>query len=194
MRGSLCGYVVRDDTERPLDRAVVQALAGAAREPRTTLTDKAGWFVLDGLPPGNWLLHAQGPDSETGEASAPVFANAFSDVTIRVGASCGDGQVVGVNSESKGRVKQMQHGSVNGNVVRAGTGEPVQDASVSVVKGAGPAPDIAPLTNAEGRFILDGLPPGDWTFRARGPDGEMGEAAVRVLAGKAVDMTIVVRV
>lgn len=192
MRGSLCGYVVRGDTEGPLAQAVVRAVADDETEAQMALTDKAGWFVLDGLEPGDWRLTARGPGSETGEARAPVFADAFSDVTIRVSASIGDGQVIGDNSTAKGRVKHMEQGSVNGLVERGDTGEPLQDASVSIVHGAGPAPDIGPLTNSKGQFMLDGLPPGEWTLRARGPGDETGEATVQVLPGKAASMTIVV--
>lgn len=189
MRGSLCGYVVRDDNERPVGQALVEAVAGAALEPRSARTDSGGWFVLDGLPPGRWLLHAWTEDNQMGQASAPVFVNAFSDVTIRIGAQDGEGPAG--DPVFKQWVARMQHGSVDGRVVRAGTGEPVADATITIVKAAGPAPDIAPLTGEDGRFRLDELPPGDWTLRALGPDNETGETTVRVLAGSVAGATLV---
>lgn len=192
MRGSLCGYVLLDENERPVERALVEAVAGEIIEPRTAATDSHGWFVLDRLPPGNWLVHAWTPDNLEGGASVPVFANAFSDVTIRVGGSWSREQGPQRDSVFKAWVARMQHGSVDGQVIRAATGEPVEDASVTVVRGAGPAPDIAPLTDAQGRFRLDSLPTGDWTLRAMAPGGGTGEATVRVLPGRIVGLTIVV--
>jgi hypothetical protein len=191
MRGSLCGYVVRQESGRPVRKAMVEAVAGATLEPRTAHTDASGWFVLDGLPPGRWLLHAWAPDNGMGEATAPVFVNAFSDVTIRVGSVPG---AQGPVSDTFYRiwVTRMQLGSVDGRVTYPGSGEPVADATVTIVRGAGPAPDIAPLTGDDGRFRFDGLPPGDWTFHAMGPGGQTGEATVRVLAGSVVEVVIVV--
>ena len=43
-----------------------------------------------------------------------------------------------------------------------------------------------------GWFALDGLVPGDWVLRARGPNEETGEAAVRVTVGDAAQITIAV--
>lgn len=193
MRGSLCGYVVRHDGGLPVAEALVEAVTGEAVEPRTVSTDRAGWFAIDGLPPGQWLLHAWAPDNEQGHASAPVYPDAFSDVTIRIGGPPDPRLPAGSDSVFKAWVKRMQHGSVDGRVVRAGRGEPVEDAAVTVVRGAGAVPDIAPLTNSAGKFRLDGLPPGDWVFGAMGPGGERGQAAVRVLSGHVVAVTIEVR-
>ena len=83
-------------------------------------------------------------------------------------------------------------GSVRGRVVRTHDEQPVPDATITVVSGAGPAPDIAPLTNQEGTFSLDGLPPGEWVLRAMGPEGEVVEAAASVSAGSVADVTIYV--
>lgn len=81
-------------------------------------------------------------------------------------------------------------GSVNGRVVRADNGEPVEDATVMVLRGAGPAPDIAALTNSAGWFALDELPEGEWLLRAVSTAGETGEARVDVCAGTLASITI----
>jgi len=192
MRGSLCGYVLHDAGERPVRNAVVEAVTRGAPAARTALTDATGWFSLDGLAPGEWLLHARAPDSEAGEASAPVFGNAFSSVTIRIGGPAGDGPLPDRDPLFKAWVMRMEHGSLDGYVVRAATGLPVADATITVVSGTGALPDIAPLTNERGRFRMDGLPPGDWRLHALAPDGEAGEASVRVLSGAVVEVSIVV--
>ena len=84
-------------------------------------------------------------------------------------------------------------GNVRGRVVRMKDGQPIQDATITVVSGAGPAPDIAPLSNQSGLFSLDGLPVGRWSFRAIAPDGQSGEAAVTVTADVVANVTIQVR-
>ena len=81
-------------------------------------------------------------------------------------------------------------GGVRGRVVRASDGAPLPERTVVVVRGAGPAPDIAPLTDASGRFALDGLPAGEWVLRAIGPAGETGETTLRVAADRVTETVI----
>jgi Carboxypeptidase regulatory-like domain len=83
-------------------------------------------------------------------------------------------------------------GSVRGRVVRADNGRPLADATIGIVRSAGPAPDIAPITNGEGWFALEGLPAGEWELSALGPGGETGSVSVRVSAGSVSDVTITV--
>ena len=56
-------------------------------------------------------------------------------------------------------------------------GGPVPDATVAIVAGSVPTPEIALLADDEGRFSLR-LPPGVFTLRAHGPPGA-GEAEVK---------------
>jgi len=81
-------------------------------------------------------------------------------------------------------------GNVLGRVIRWDDGSPLADATITVVRGAGPAPDIAPMTDKAGRFAMDELPAGDWLLRAIGPDGELGETTIRVSAGATAKVTI----
>ena len=55
---------------------------------------------------------------------------------------------------------------------------------------AGPAPDIAPVTNAEGKFSMDGLPWGTWRFHAIDPQGRRGTAEVHIWGYKTAKVTI----
>ncbi len=84
-------------------------------------------------------------------------------------------------------------GNVNGQVVMEESGQPLEYASIFVTQGAGPAPDIAPLTDHQGRFMLDGLPEGVWTLHALGSAGETGESTIRVMADSRITVIIPVR-
>lgn len=82
-------------------------------------------------------------------------------------------------------------GSVRGYVVNE-DGTPVADATIIVVRGAGPVPDIAPVTDDHGSFALDGLPEGNWRLRAQSPGGEVGEVGVVVFDDSVSEATLVV--
>lgn len=85
MLGSLCGCVVRAEDESPIGGATVTIVSGAGPAPDIApLTNSAGWFALDALPAGVWVLRALGPGRETGQATVSVFDYALTDVTIRV--------------------------------------------------------------------------------------------------------------
>jgi hypothetical protein len=62
-------------------------------------------------------------------------------------------------------------------VVDAG-GAPVPNAYIVIVAGSVPMPEIALLSDQDGRFFLR-LPPGSFTLRAHGPAGT-GETDVEV--------------
>ena len=81
-------------------------------------------------------------------------------------------------------------GTLRGRVLSKNDGQPIADATITVVSGAGAAPDIAPLSNASGLFSLDGLPVGRWTFRAIAPDGQSGEASVTITADALANVII----
>jgi hypothetical protein len=228
MRGSIGGWVVRDGDGSAVAGATGTVVHGEGTLPDLALeTNREGWFAIDGLAAGNWVLRVFGPNGGTGVATVPVFENAVSDVTIRLDglrrwltatlsgikdgssdvASAGafadvasgpsrgqiDGERAGSTAEDEmtanaprrnmraiERTESNRAGSVQGRVVRASSGAPVPDATVGFVRGSGPAPDMAPLTDALGRFVIDGLTPGSWLLRALGPEGEEGEAEVRV--------------
>jgi hypothetical protein len=57
------------------------------------------------------------------------------------------------------------------------SGAPVANATIAIVASTVPMPEIALLSDEDGRFALR-LPPGRFTFRAYGPEGGMGEAEV----------------
>jgi hypothetical protein len=202
MRGSVCGYVVRVWTREPVPGASVLGRGPGARPAmpeswpgRSVLhlagrTDNAGCFTFDNLREGNWVLWMERPGGEIlGEATVRIYDNALSEVTIEVGESLVPAKDSPATRPPNTTEPDMP-GSVQGRVVRADNGNPLGDATITVVRGAGGAPDIAPLTDRRGRFALDGLPAGEWVLRALGPGGETGETTVRVVSGSVVDTVI----
>lgn len=189
-RGTVRGSVVRAANGSPVADATITVLSDDGTQADIApLTDSAGWFVLDALPVGRWLLRALGPGGDTGNATVHVFDKALSEVTIEVATTSRPAR----RNPAARRTNKMERdmpGSVHGRVERAASGAPVADATISVVRGAGSAPDIAPLTDAQGRFALDGLPAGEWLLAALGPEGETGEVTVHVSAG-AVTNTVI---
>jgi hypothetical protein len=56
-------------------------------------------------------------------------------------------------------------------------GSPVPSATIVIVASTVPMPEIAIVSDAQGRFTLN-LPPGRFTLRAHSPDGAVGESDV----------------
>jgi uncharacterized GH25 family protein len=185
------GRVIRGDG-KPVPNASVTMVNqdGLPQQDLAVVTDSSGTFVLDAVPPGRWVLHAFTPAQETGSATVEDADDVLSDVTIHVGPPPGRSRRV---AREPTRWEQDMPGSVRGRVTRGKTGEPVTDASISVVRGAGPAPDISPVTDAHGVFALDGLPPGEWVLAAFAPDGAKGEVTVQVTSGTVANATINLR-
>ena len=223
MRGSIYGYVVRVDPERPVAGAKVTLLGDLGSAPGATQdgvrsSNGAGWFTFDEVPAGMWRVVATGPAEGRGEARVSVFDNAITEVTIGLNGlhrwrattmnadqvndmqdliSDEDGEVRGTPAQCGPSGTQapaprdpVRIGSVRGQVVRGTSGLPVPDATIGIIRGAGPAPDIAPMTNAEGRFAMDGLPWGVWTLSAMDRDGQRGQAKVRVWGNAAAEIVI----
>lgn len=188
--GSVRGRVVRADNASPVANATVTMVQGPGSSPESSVTtDGAGYFALTGLTEGEWVLSAMS-SAGSGRAAVHVFNNAASNVTIEVAGSSRARR--GSAASSMTKTERSMPGSVRGRVVRADNGRPLADATIGIVSGAGPAPDIAPLTNSAGWFALEGLPAGEWVLSALGPHGETGGASVRVSAGSVADVTITV--
>ena len=72
-----------------------------------------------------------------------------------------------------------------GGVVRDAAGRPVAVARVAFTAGPGPLPEIAALTDAEGRFVLSAPQPGRYELAVHGEDGSSAAATVDVPAAGA---------
>lgn len=83
MNGNVCGYVVRDG--QAVAEATVTVEAGPGEHvDLAPLTDRDGWFALDGLAAGRWRLGATGPDGSVGWNDVDVFDDSLSEVTIEL--------------------------------------------------------------------------------------------------------------
>ncbi len=173
------------DTGAQLGRSVIMVTS-----------DEAGRFVFKDIPAGSWVVHVEDdlPASPT-TTVVPVWENALTSVTIRVHVAPIDSRSGSVNSNGPGAAARggapagrrgrqgaaLGIGGVRGRVY--GRGQRLADATVTLVQGPGPAPDLAALTDAAGGFAFDGIPTGTWVVRAQSPAGDVGEASVVVRAG-----------
>jgi RNA polymerase sigma factor (sigma-70 family) len=125
--------VMRSDTG--LDMSVAATVS---------VVDASGWFAIDDLAPGTYKVTATSLGrAPSPQVSASVTAGAVADVKLQVPAG----------------------GIVHGTVVSRVSGKPLQYARVTVEMTTAQAASIAPsaasvVTDAQGRFELDGLAPG----------------------------------
>ena len=226
MRGSLFGYVVRGDIQRPVAGALVSIAsataptAGVASE-HNLLTDNSGWFAREDLPEGTWRVTAVAPGGGCGEALVSVFENALSEVTVSLdglhswfassfashvqadaAALPQAGDVDGDLDEDNRTVSSddalpalvfrepIRTGGIRGRVVYGPQGTPVAGATITIERGAGPAPDIAPETNSKGEFTINHLPWGLYQLGAVDPHGKRGYGKVEVSASKIFNVVI----
>jgi len=84
-----------------------------------------------------------------------------------------------------------EHGSIGGRVLRA-DGRPAVDAVVHIAESTVPHPDIAQVTNDDGQFRFDALPPGTYTVLVRLEDDVDAESRERFVigAGERVDRDV----
>lgn len=79
--------------------------------------------------------------------------------------------------------------SIRGSV-RGPNGDPVAEASVYFMAGPVPLPDIAQLTDDEGRFQLTAPAPGTYRIGVRTGEGEAAEVTVEVVGEEDVELEV----
>lgn len=87
----------------------------------------------------------------------------------------------------------MAGGSVRGQVLRADTGAAVAQAAIVVLESPASYPDIAIMTDQDGRFRIADAAAGQWRLGATGPNGETGQASIAVADGAVAETVIRVR-
>jgi hypothetical protein len=81
-----------------------------------------------------------------------------------------------------------QDGSVSGYVVRANSTEPIEGATITVDQ----VPGVVVLTNADGYYMLPGLPPASYTVTAHKAGFSSASAVVAAQAGQVTFMPVLV--
>jgi uncharacterized GH25 family protein len=192
-RGNIRGCVISASKGTPVGYATVTVLSGPrALTDHLFVANGAGYFELNEMPVGEWLLRASS-DGSSGVASVRVFDSVLSELAIEVEDRF-DGAQPAPFEPYPEPARPATTGRVIGRVVRAEGGQPVANATVNILRGAGPAPDIAALTDSQGRFAFDELPAGSWLFRAVGPAEEAGFAQVSVPRASVAEALITVTV
>lgn len=172
LRGTV---VVRTDAE-PVPAAGARVLVEGSRLVATS--DAKGRFVLRGLPEGTYSLRIawDGPD-----ADAPVAGLVVRDVVL------GRDAVKGLEGRDLGRLVIAAFGAIEG-VVRQ-SGEPVEGARVAARGGA------VAVSDAQGRFRLPNLTPGDYAVVAEVADGSTtrlyASVPTRVAASSVAEINVV---
>ena len=83
MTGSVRGRVLCLEDEMPLSEMAITILRGPGSAPDlSALTNEAGWFELDGLSEGMWVIGAFGPAGSLGTASVYVSPGCFVETLI----------------------------------------------------------------------------------------------------------------
>jgi Carboxypeptidase regulatory-like domain len=171
MNSTIRGFVSRRIGGLPAPRASVVLLsAGNCAAPeRTTAADDYGWFAFRDIAPGHYRVAVKGGQVQD------VRVDPMSSVTLEFMID--------------GKAPAHQIGStIAGKVVRLDNGLPVQDASVMIVSGPAPSPDIARITDEFGAFSFSGLAPGEWLLRAIAPTSQSGQRSIYV-ASEATALT-----
>ncbi len=171
MSSTIQGYVRHAIDGNTLASARVTLDTLGAGAPLRVLTDDAGWFAFRDLNAGHYRISAHGSPAQE------VLLDPFSTLTLELSALS---------------IAPAASGIIAGKVIAANTGFPIENASVMLISGAAPAPDIAPITNAAGEFMFAGLATGAWTLRAVSPDGLAASLRVNLSANQATRVTIAI--
>lgn len=167
----LTGEVVTDvqGANSPVARAVVRLEHVESRARHSAVTDTSGQFVIQGVPPGRYLLSTSSPAYVTTYYGAQRFNQAGVAVVVAEGQRL-DGL----------RITLLRGGVIAGTVRTAG-GRPASGAGVMLHRG-GAASGLVLMqalvgsdsrttnisTDAAGGFRFFGLPPGRYTVSASG--------------------------
>ncbi len=177
-RGVVCvGRVTAVRGHRYVPGAQVTIVSGGLR--RAAVTDEEGTYEIRDVEPGPIRLLVSHPDYATREVGANVKRTGRADRALELPP-----------------VDLQEPGRVEGQVVNS-RGEPVRGARVAV--GLAPAflpvgvtPPSTTTSDAQGRFVLEGLSPGTIDLEAYAPDVGRGAASgVTIDSGRTTgDVTI----
>ncbi|MFQ5603567.1 MAG: carboxypeptidase regulatory-like domain-containing protein [bacterium] len=159
-RGTIAGVVFSDEDHAPLEGAVIVAVSPRTRFPYITFTGPHGHYELTDLPPGKYFVFAWA-DGFIGEfyKDAHRFRNA-DPVFVHAG--------VVTNGIDFGLAPKGGHGiyAVSGQIVSQETNAPIE--GILVQARADNEIQFNAVTDADGKYILSGLPAGTYKIEATG--------------------------
>jgi protocatechuate 3,4-dioxygenase beta subunit len=137
-------YLLAVESFQPSGEGGPRAPVGRSRP----VSNPAGEFLLEGLPPGRYVLTA------SAEGRPPTRSSAVD---------------VGVGSGARGvRIELARGARLTGTVLDAETRRPIADARVALdaVTSTGANAIAGATTDASGAYALEGVPPGPFSVRA----------------------------
>ncbi|CAN5732358.1 hypothetical protein BH23PSE1_BH23PSE1_04580 [soil metagenome] len=191
MTTTLIGSVVRRDSLMPVEGVEIEVRRsppGAAVQGRT---DSFGWFSFTGLQQGRWTVRYREPGGTSGQDDVELtpFVAAALQFELPMLMVVEGGRPAG---EEPYEGKMTREGIVRCRVLDARSGVPVRDATVTILRAAGPVADIGHLTDAGGEVEFAGLCAGVGVFRALATSGATGEAGRGRAGGEVASLTILV--
>lgn len=193
--GSLSGHVQTSDG-KPIPNATITAIAAAYRDGRRTfiegpkaITDSTGGYRLSSLGPGDYYLRYMRNPFSGGAIYYPAAPDIGSAVSISIrGKENVDGMDI--------RVTEVPEFKISGRLLIHSRPQFLADKSNrSAVQfaiapaGAAPAdvwamPAIRkPMIDADGNFVVEGVPAGSWSLFASFPAGDLPVPGSRQASG-----------
>ncbi|MCF6409864.1 carboxypeptidase regulatory-like domain-containing protein [Pseudalkalibacillus salsuginis] len=159
--GSLNGVITNRQTEEPIPGAAVQVLDRTQVVLHTVLSDNNGFYQVTGLEPGNYQLIISKLNFSTESWSTEVVPNetTTNDFVLLPNPGAVAGEVFMDNDET---------GAISLGLTEANeNGTPIVGATIIVRLFSPAGPIIASTaTNFQGRYVINGLTPGVYTFIA----------------------------
>ncbi len=161
--GGIKGKVLSSQSFTPIENALVTTAPPSS----SVRTSAAGYYAIDDVAPGTYVVSAQLPDSGTGSTSVSVIAGKTTTADIYLSLS------------------PPTTGSIAG-VVHDEQGAPVAGAQITTI------PSLSVLrTGADGRFVFSNVSTGIYTVKATLEGTGYGEAQVQVTASATAQADII---
>lgn len=168
--GTIAG-VVRDEQGMPLEdvRILVETLA------RQTRSAPNGAFVLEGLPPGTYLVRFRRLGYREAQAEIPVVADSAVTVSVTMAAIPEQLDAVVIEATVLNQVTGL---------VTDMNGTPLAGVVIEVL-----GLNMRLETNADGRYVLLDLKPGNYLLQFRAPGFRVSQYGLRMVAQIERDIT-----
>ncbi|MEN9344304.1 MAG: hypothetical protein RLZZ453_1091, partial [Chlamydiota bacterium] len=158
--GTLSGTVTSATTGLPIASALVEVNYNNIVL-YSTLTDPSGDYIITGVPPGSYIIHAHATNYQTAITGAIIQA----------------GQTTTVNFSL-----QSEPGSLSGTVVDINTGLPVSGALIEL--NLNNIPIYSTLTDSSGTYLITGAAVGSYVVHCHATDYQIGIQNVNIAANQ----------